>query len=109
MSVWSSLVGQDHVVATLSQAARDPRAMTHAWLFTGPPGSGRSVAARAFAATYSVRSSALTRIGCAAGAATRPPTPAFSSTMAITTLGASAGAKAWHARNRRASGTSART
>ncbi|HEY0640665.1 MAG TPA: DNA polymerase III subunit delta' [Pseudonocardiaceae bacterium] len=26
------------------------RSMTHAWLFTGPPGSGRSVAARAFAA-----------------------------------------------------------
>src|SRR5690625_7177085 len=24
--------------------------MTHAWLITGPPGSGRSVAARAFAA-----------------------------------------------------------
>src|SRR5690349_16634694 len=24
--------------------------MTHAWLFTGPPGSGRSIAARAFAA-----------------------------------------------------------
>ena len=24
--------------------------MTHAWLFTGPPGSGRSVAARSFAA-----------------------------------------------------------
>ncbi|NCD16525.1 MAG: DNA polymerase III subunit delta' [Actinobacteria bacterium] len=50
MSVWSSLVGQDHVVATLTQAVREPRAMTHAWLFTGPPGSGRSVAARAFAA-----------------------------------------------------------
>ena len=32
---------------------RNPRpeasAMTHAWLVTGPPGSGRSVAARAFA------------------------------------------------------------
>ena len=28
----------------------NPAAMTHAWLFTGPPGSGRSVAARAFAA-----------------------------------------------------------
>ncbi|GAB4084658.1 DNA polymerase III subunit delta' [Myceligenerans cantabricum] len=27
-----------------------PEAMTHAWLITGPPGSGRSVAARAFAA-----------------------------------------------------------
>lgn len=50
MSVWSSLVGQEHVVATLTQAAVEPRAMTHAWLFTGPPGSGRSVAARAFAA-----------------------------------------------------------
>ncbi|MBV9092459.1 MAG: DNA polymerase III subunit delta' [Streptosporangiaceae bacterium] len=30
--------------------AQQPGAMTHAWLFTGPPGSGRSVAARAFAA-----------------------------------------------------------
>ncbi|QOC94045.1 DNA polymerase III subunit delta' [Micromonospora craniellae] len=31
--------------------ASDPGAgMTHAWIFTGPPGSGRSVAARAFAA-----------------------------------------------------------
>ena len=31
-------------------AADKTHAMTHAWLFTGPPGSGRSVAARAFAA-----------------------------------------------------------
>ncbi|TCB92772.1 DNA polymerase III subunit delta' [Micromonospora zingiberis] len=32
-------------------AGPDPGAgMTHAWIFTGPPGSGRSVAARAFAA-----------------------------------------------------------
>ncbi len=30
--------------------ARTGAEMTHAWLFTGPPGSGRSVAARAFAA-----------------------------------------------------------
>lgn len=50
MSVWDGLVGQDHVVEVLRQAVADPRAMTHAWLFTGPPGSGRSVAARAFAA-----------------------------------------------------------
>ncbi len=44
------MVGQDRAVAELSAAATDPTAMTHAWLFTGPPGSGRSVAARAFAA-----------------------------------------------------------
>ncbi|MBF9011024.1 DNA polymerase III subunit delta' [Corynebacterium phoceense] len=28
----------------------DPRAMTHSWLFTGPPGAGRALAAQAFAA-----------------------------------------------------------
>ena len=66
MSVWSSLVGQDDAVAKLSEAAasaraivasraglaaqEDARSMSHAWLITGPPGSGRSVAARAFAA-----------------------------------------------------------
>ena len=50
MSVWNDVVGQPEAVATLSRAVVDPAAMTHAWLFTGPPGSGRSVAARAFAA-----------------------------------------------------------
>src|SRR5512136_2916996 len=73
--VFHDLPGQDAVVDQLERAAagaaailagaRSPRggdrggrppgkiepgAMTHAWLFTGPPGSGRSVAARAFAA-----------------------------------------------------------
>ncbi|MEI2732994.1 MAG: DNA polymerase III subunit delta' [Dermatophilaceae bacterium] len=50
MSVWADVVGQDDVVATLRRAVVDPAAMTHAWLVTGPPGSGRSTAARAFAA-----------------------------------------------------------
>jgi DNA polymerase-3 subunit delta' len=61
MTVWDALVGQDDVVGGLRVAAADAArvvargrpgrgAMTHAWLFTGPPGSGRSVAARAFAA-----------------------------------------------------------
>ncbi len=48
--VWAEVVGQPAVVAELQAAVADPAAMTHAWLFTGPPGSGRSVAARAFAA-----------------------------------------------------------
>jgi DNA polymerase-3 subunit delta' len=58
---FADLAGQDEVVAQLHRAAGaaarllagEPRGaggMTHAWLFTGPPGSGRSVAARAFAA-----------------------------------------------------------
>lgn len=76
MSVWDDLVGQERVAVVLAAAARaaaatissersagpaggvtsdamTPRvsdAMTHAWLLTGPPGSGRSTAARAFAA-----------------------------------------------------------
>jgi len=49
MSVWDALVGQQHVVAALTAAASGA-GMTHAWLFTGPPGSGRSNAAVAFAA-----------------------------------------------------------
>ncbi|MEU3912226.1 MULTISPECIES: DNA polymerase III subunit delta' [unclassified Streptomyces] len=66
MPVWDDLVGQERVHAQLAAAARDADAlvtaaaegeplppgskMTHAWLFTGPPGSGRATAARAFAA-----------------------------------------------------------
>ena len=49
MSVFDSLIGQDEAVATLSKAASG-NAMTHAWLITGPPGSGRSTIALAFAA-----------------------------------------------------------
>ncbi|TQS43872.1 DNA polymerase III subunit delta' [Cryptosporangium phraense] len=60
-AVFADVVGQDDAVAILARAAAaaghivagdpvPPGEMTHAWLFTGPPGSGRSVAARAFAA-----------------------------------------------------------
>ncbi|WP_018157176.1 DNA polymerase III subunit delta' [Demetria terragena] len=48
-SVWDDVVGQEHAVSALSAAAHDSQYMTHAWLLTGPPGSGRSTAARAFA------------------------------------------------------------
>ncbi len=59
--VFTRLVGQDAVKAELLAAAKDARGdpvhsgagdgtMTHAWLITGPPGSGRSVAALCFAA-----------------------------------------------------------
>jgi DNA polymerase-3 subunit delta' len=60
-TVWDDLVGQDDTVAVLQAAAAaafdivsgrpaPAGVMTHAWLFTGPPGSGRSVAARALSA-----------------------------------------------------------
>jgi DNA polymerase-3 subunit delta' len=59
VTVWRDLVGQSELVAQLEDAVRGAErarrgeqtsSMTHAWLFTGPPGSGRSNAARAFAA-----------------------------------------------------------
>jgi len=50
VSVWVDIVGQADAVAVLQHAIEEPEAMTHAWLLTGPPGSGRSTAARAFAA-----------------------------------------------------------
>jgi DNA polymerase-3 subunit delta' len=66
MTVWDDLVGQERVQVSLAAAARDADAlvtaeakgtappaaskMTHAWLFTGPPGAGRDTVARAFAA-----------------------------------------------------------
>ncbi|MEV7940705.1 DNA polymerase III subunit delta' [Kitasatospora sp. NPDC088264] len=68
MAVWDDLVGQERVVEQLTAAARSAGAtiaagrgagpqpggnaslMTHAWLFTGPPGAGQVTAARAFAA-----------------------------------------------------------
>jgi DNA polymerase III subunit delta' len=49
MTGWDELTGQEAAIATLRDAATDPAAMTHAWLITGPPGSGRSNLAFAFA------------------------------------------------------------
>jgi len=59
VSVWADVIGQPDAVHVLQRAVRaaaavadgqDNTGMTHAWLLTGPPGSGRSTAARAFAA-----------------------------------------------------------
>ena len=55
-SVFDQLVGQSHITEILQGAVaaartnQDSQEMTHAWIFTGPPGSGRSSAAVAFAA-----------------------------------------------------------
>ncbi len=54
-SVYDDLVGQEHIIAILkgaveaSRTGEESQEMTHAWVFTGPPGSGRSSAAIAFA------------------------------------------------------------
>lgn len=51
MSIWDSLVGQKPVIDMLSRIAQgDPSQITQSWLICGPPGSGRSNMARAFAA-----------------------------------------------------------
>ena len=60
-SVWSHLVGQHPLVELLRRAAAGD-GMTQAWLFTGPPGSGRSNVAQAFAAALQCE----TGTGCGA-------------------------------------------
>lgn len=57
MSIWDEVAGQPQAVETLQRAVRgsirdsaDRHAFTNSWLITGPPGSGRSTAAYAFAA-----------------------------------------------------------
>ncbi len=57
MSVFDLLIDQEHVISILRDAVQaaaigddESQEMTHSWLFTGPPGSGRSNAALAFAA-----------------------------------------------------------
>ena len=61
-AAWAEVIGQPAAVGMLRLAAIAARAgaapaaspnnaMTHAWLFIGPPGSGRTLAARAFAAS----------------------------------------------------------
>ncbi|MEV8171926.1 DNA polymerase III subunit delta' [Microbacterium sp. NPDC077486] len=47
---WADVWGQEAAVETLRSASSDPAALSHAWLITGPPGSGRSTLAYAFAA-----------------------------------------------------------
>ena len=76
--VFARLLGQGAVEAELVAAASAARAargdpartpvpggaMTHAWLFTGPPGSGRSVAALSFAAALQCTSTGVPGCGC---------------------------------------------
>ena len=56
-SAFNNLVDQEHIVKILKVAVLASRTnlesqeMSHAWIFTGPPGSGRSSAAVAFAQT----------------------------------------------------------
>jgi DNA polymerase III subunit delta' len=48
-SIWDMVVGHDEAVAMLKEAVASER-VTHAWLFTGPPGIGKLHTARVFAA-----------------------------------------------------------
>ena len=58
-SVFDDLIGQEHIIEILrgavvaSRTGEESQEMTHAWVFTGPPGSGRSLAAIAFAQALS--------------------------------------------------------
>ncbi|NYD43597.1 DNA polymerase III subunit delta' [Nocardioides panaciterrulae] len=62
-TVWSRLVGQARAIEALRTAAGG-HGMSHSWLFTGPPGSGRSNAAVAFAAALQCDHTGSEGAGC---------------------------------------------
>ena len=84
MTVWDLMVGQPRAVEVLKSAAEEARAITegneadakgalsHAWLITGPPGSGRSIAGRALAAALQCTGET---VGCGVSLARRFATP----------------------------------
>ncbi len=82
-TVWDDVVGQEPAVAVLREAAADPSRMTHAWLLTGPPGSGRSNAARAFAAALQDPSGDPRSPGCATVLAGTHPDVTFVATEGV--------------------------
>lgn len=47
--MWDELIGQEEAIATLKNAVIDEKSLAHSWLISGPPGSGRSNLAYAFA------------------------------------------------------------
>ena len=55
MDFWSEIVGQPAAVDALERAASPGGELAHAWLITGPPGSGRSNLALRFAAALTAR------------------------------------------------------
>ena len=112
MSVFDALVGQDAAIEDLTRAAAaaadivagrssQPGAMTHAWLFTGPAGSGRSVAARALAAAVQCDRQPAGCCSC----------PSWSSVLASATDGTGSGSssriRSWMSRVISADGRSA--
>ncbi|QZN85111.1 DNA polymerase III subunit delta' [Cellulomonas sp. C5510] len=82
-TVWDDVVGQEPAVRVLREAAEDPTRMTHAWLLTGPPGSGRSNAARAFAAALQDPSGDPRSPGCATVLAGTHPDVTFVATEGV--------------------------
>lgn len=58
MDYWGEIVGQADAVAVLERAASPGGSPAHAWLITGPPGSGRSNIAYRFAAALIARDAA---------------------------------------------------
>jgi DNA polymerase-3 subunit delta' len=49
VALWDELTGQAEAISTMRAAAEGGAGLAHSWLITGPPGSGRSTLAYAFA------------------------------------------------------------
>ena len=88
MQRWDELVGQDEAVRTVEAAVADPATLAHSWLITGPPGSGRSTLALAFAAQLLAQGEADggDRARAMVGAGTHPDLHVLSTDRVVITM-----------------------
>lgn len=88
--MWDELTGQATAIAAVRAAAERGEGMTHAWLLTGPPGSGRSTLAYAFAAALLAPAdadpAALAAVEAQVAAKTHPDLAALSTDRVVITI-----------------------
>ncbi|MBN9606029.1 MAG: DNA polymerase III subunit delta' [Actinomycetales bacterium] len=83
---WSDVTGQAEAVATARAAAESGEGLAHSWLIAGPPGSGRSTLAFAFAAGLIARPGEEAAVESQVAARTHPDLGVLSTDRVVITI-----------------------
>ena len=83
---WDEVTGQSDAIATVRTAAETGEGLAHSWLITGPPGSGRSTLAYAFAEALLARPGEEASVGAQVRARTHPDLAVLSTDRVVITI-----------------------